>query len=327
MQAVQTVGSMRYQRRYRSKHAITVSVFKKLIIPVVLIFTIMFAVFFPTGADVTDDIVMSANVSTSMAQGAAHTLYMQTATEGAPETGEVNQVAPGGWWVTEDELNDVRGNACTILNFCIYEWGNAKTWLQQNYVEGWPHGPVKESREPVTFSPVIAAGIVANAMRESSCTPATIQNGSDFDYRTATSAEVIAELRTYVGVSGKAWGIIQWDGGRRDNFVTFCDVSGYDPRSLQTQLYYLAYEYYASSEYSNYATVFETYQSADYVLSTTQNAAELYRKKVERGGKERSADAILDNWGNKWSPSWGDKPGGGLFQYLKDYMETGVVAR
>lgn len=81
MQAVQTVGSMRYQHRYRNKHTIAISVFKKLIIPLVLIFTIMFAVFIPTGADVYDTVVMSVSSTRSTAQSAAHTLYATQATK------------------------------------------------------------------------------------------------------------------------------------------------------------------------------------------------------------------------------------------------------
>lgn len=326
MNAVEPIGSLRPQRSRSQRYAATVSLAKQAALPMVLVFAVLFMVFIPTGADDMLEIVTSVDATRQTAQSGAHTLYAKMAAGDTPTAGVV-QVEPGDWWATEDPLNDVRGNACTILNFCMYEWANAKEWLQQNYTVGWPHGEVKEKREAVNFSAVIAAGIVANAMRESSCTPATIQNGSSFDYRSATVEEVIAELRTYQGVSGKAWGIIQWDGGRRDNFVTFCEVSKFDPRSLEIQLYYLAYEYYASSEYANYTELFETYQPVAYELVTVQNAAELFRKKVERGGTPGSADDILANWGNKWNATWGAKPGGGLFQYLKDYMETGEVAR
>lgn len=233
---------------------------------------------------------------------------------------------PTTWWVTEDDASDVRGNACTIFNFVSSQWDDAYAWLQEHYTEGWPFGRVKSDRAPVELGPTIAMGIVANAMRESSCV-ANTQQGKGPVSSSLSAGDAISSLLSIGSSGGCAYGIIQWDGGRRENFLRFCRASGFDPRSLETQLYYMAYEYYASNEYSSYSALVKQYAAATPTLQNVEGAAELFRKKVERGGAAYSASPILESWGNKWHSSWGTKPSGGLFSYLANYMSTGVVAR
>lgn len=81
MQAVQPIGAMRPQSWRRSKHTITVAVYRKLVLPVVLILAVLMAVFLPTGADETDNIVMSVGSSHQTEQSAAHMLFMSAAAE------------------------------------------------------------------------------------------------------------------------------------------------------------------------------------------------------------------------------------------------------
>lgn len=99
MQAVQTIGSLRPQRRRRSKHVVTMAIFKKLLLPLLLVLTVMFAVFLPTGADVTDNIVMSVNASSQTAQSAAHTLYSVAATTRDSNDGGQTKVDLSGAYV------------------------------------------------------------------------------------------------------------------------------------------------------------------------------------------------------------------------------------
>lgn len=233
-----------------------------------------------------------------------------------PEVEESVEVpVESSWYVTKDEYTDNLGNAMTITNFCAGEWADARTWLEENYTPGWPHGTVKDARPPIDLGETIAVAIAANAMRESICIPATSQGiGKVADERSA--AEVTEWLLSQRCSCGRAWGIIQWDGGRRYNFALFCKASGFDPRSLETQLYYMAYEYYASEEYNSYRRLISKYATADASLENVKGAAETFRVKVERGGVAHAADPILENWGDKWSSAWGEKPPFGLYTYL-----------
>lgn len=219
------------------------------------------------------------------------------------------------WYTTSDELSDSLGNLQTIMNFCAYAWGDSYTWLQENYVAGWPHGRVKEDRLPLNLGQTIGIAVATNAMRESGGIPGTLQGRGCV--AESYSAEGATDALLSMGSSGgQAWGIIQWDGGRRYNFAQFCAASDLDPRSLETQLYYLAYEYYASAEYGSYSGLISTYSDAEVTLINTVAATEVFRAKVERGGVPHSGGPILENWGNKWDSAWGEKPAGGLFTYL-----------
>lgn len=104
MQAVQAIGSLRPQRRRRSKHVVTMAIFKKLLLPLLLVLTVMFAVFLPTGADVTDNIVMSVNASSQTAQSAAHTLYSVAATTRDSNDGGQTKVDMSNFYVDAAEV-------------------------------------------------------------------------------------------------------------------------------------------------------------------------------------------------------------------------------
>ena len=128
MQAVQTVGAMRYQRRYTRKHTIVISVFKKFIIPFVLIFTVMFAVFIPTGADTTENVVMAVTASRSTAQSAAHTLYETAAARKDPNDGYTDNSTKEDWIVTGsgDEMLD---RALSAYNYIAYHMDPALDYI------------------------------------------------------------------------------------------------------------------------------------------------------------------------------------------------------
>lgn len=286
------------------------------------------------GVNVTPPVVMSAQsrsnrsiVTSQLSMTVQEAMNQMVApTPTTPTPTPIQTPTPTQWFVTADPSSDVRGNACTIYNFVAYQWDEARTWLQENYTEGWPFGRVKDERPAVELGPTIGMAIVANAMRESSCIPNNQQGRGPLS-ASVSNQEAINTLMSLGTKSGRAWGIIQWDGGRRENFLRFCNASGFDPRSLEIQLYYLAYEYYASTEFSNYSSLVSRYSSTAPTLSDVKEAAEVFRKKVERGGTQYSANGILENWGNKWNSAWGPKPSGGLFTYLSDYASTGVVQR
>ena len=282
----------------------------------------------PKSAGIAPPTVLSSNQSL-MRETVERQFVAQVETVEEVEEPVVQQPVvqqPSTWWVTEDETSDVRGNACTIFNFISTQWDDAYTWLQENYAEGWPFGRVKSTRPPIELGPTIAIAIVANAMRESSCIPNTKQGVGPIS-SSLSSSEAVSNLMALGTSSGCAFGIIQWDGDRRENFLRFCNASGLDPRQLEPQLYYMAYEYYASSEYSNYSSLVATYASSELTLRNAESAAEVFRKKVERGGSAYSSTPILETWGNKRHADWGAKPSGGVFSYFTNYMSTLVVAR
>lgn len=219
------------------------------------------------------------------------------------------------WWVTENDQTDALGNAVTAMNFLIYRFEDEVEWIRDNYTDGWPFGTVNDSVSPMYISPVIAEAIVANTWRECMCTPGTIQGGG-WDVASMSASELLKKLEGLGTTNGKAWGIIQWDGGRRLNFVKFCKASGFDPRSLEVQLHYLAYEAYCSLEHPYYMTLLSRYNSATLCLDNVISCAETYRILVERGGTRGITERILRNWDNRWNYSWGDKPSTGLYVHL-----------
>lgn len=214
------------------------------------------------------------------------------------------------WYVTEDEQVDRRGNAFTILNFLRMRMDDEVQWIKDNYVDGWPFGPLTND-EAFEISDTVAVAIVANCWDESSCGPDTLQGGS----LSGSAQQALSQLEGLGSTGGHAYGIIQWDGGRRSNFVQFCKASGFDPRSLEVQLHYLAYEAYVSSERSNYDSVLRNHNSLPYTVANVQRTAEVYRARVERGGTPYRSNAVIANWSNKWSSTWGPKPDGGWFAY------------
>lgn len=228
------------------------------------------------------------------------------------ETGEAGILISG---VQSPPLPASLENARIICDFCADGWADARQWLVDNYNEAWPYGQVREGREAVNLGTVLGIAITANAMRESHCLPNSQQGygALPIDW---SAQQSLNHLQSLSQKSAKAWGIIQWDGSRRAEFIQFCSASKLDSRDLSAQLYFLAYEYYAGNEYSNYRALIDTYQTAQPSLSTAQRAAELYRVKVERGGNKNSSDEILSNWGNKWDDTWGARPEGGLYAFL-----------
>ena len=222
------------------------------------------------------------------------------------------------WYVTLDEKTDGIGNACTLFNFVAYHWDDARQWLIDNYNENWPLGPVREDRPAIEVGPTVAMGMVANSIIECGWIPATYEKNGSIQ----TPDDLLALGDKY----NHAWGMIQWDGGRRTNFARFCKASGFDVTSLEVMCYYLAYEYYASAEYNSYNKGLNSlFGDASPTLEKVGDAAYLFRKDVERGGGRQLARTICSNWTNRWNPSWGTKPSGGVFHLMNQYYTTGVV--
>jgi len=78
---------------------------------------------------------------------------------------------------------------------------------------------------------VQAAGFLANVWAESRFNPSAIQSGKAYNQAKAMS-----------NVGGYAFGIVQWDGGRRVALLKYASRHGQDWRNLATQLEYLKTE-------------------------------------------------------------------------------------
>lgn len=346
MQAVQTVGSMRYQRRYRSKHTITMSVFKKLIIPVVLIFTIMFAVFFPTGADVTDDIVMSANVSANMAQGAAHTLYTQMATEKDPNDGFTGNSTTEAWEVTGSG-NELLDRALSAYNYIAHYMDPALDYVYEDLTFAKP----KLERKGADFSTIdrriLAAGFVACFKSEiGGCNNGvdvvenwnsiselqTTWNGMSYEQKLSALKDD-SWLKnngfslTDTQASGKwGYGIIQFTGGRRINLASFGEKEGIDITQLAGQMQYVLVEWYCMINGTTVPYFQQRLQGKPFTAESCALACDLiYSYTVYSGAGYPTASFREDRHNNIYSPDWYGT-GMTMFEALEAFEAEGVAA-
>lgn len=229
-------------------------------------------------------------------------------------------------WCVSEGWSDGPGNVLSVFNFCTTQFAEAYELLSDEYESSWPLGPLVY--EPVNLSPTQAIGICANVVRECSAQPYSY--GYD-NLRKYTASQLYDY--SYEGPVG----MIQWNGGRRNNFIKWCSVTERDPRNIETNCLYLAYEYYASSENESYhrdinyagnSVNFFTYAEEEYpTRESVEAAAEAFRVRVERTSSvaEGLNTAILEDWANRWDDSWGAKPNVGLYGYLLDYMDTHTV--
>lgn len=264
MQAVQTVGAMRYQRRYTRKHTIVISVFKKFIIPFVLIFTVMFAVFIPTGADTTENVVMAVTASRSTAQSAAHTLYETAAARKDPNDGYTDNSTKEDWIVTGsgDEMLD---QALSAYNYIAYHMDPALDYIYGDLTFASPRLP----RDGADFSSidrrVLAAGFVACFKSEiGGCTNGVdvVENWNNINalrqaWLGMSYEQKLAALKDDAWLRNKGWaltstqsaghwgyGIIQFTKGRRVNLASFGEHENIDITQLSGQMLYVLVEWY-----------------------------------------------------------------------------------
>ena len=233
--------------------------------------------------------------------GAVEVIEQEPETEPEPEPVEVEFVP-----VVDTTYEDSKlGNIHRVYDFLTKEFADTRSYFTDELGISIP-----SDRPAINWSPLVAISICANAVAESECSQKSQNNW----LTSQDSNTVINSLISTTG-GGRAYGIIQWDGGRRTNFGKFCRTYGLDPLDVRTGCLFLAYEYYTTSEYANYYTMRKMNDSS-LTLENAIKCAEKFRAEVERGGTYDRNTPILKNWGNKWDYAWGDKPSGGLFEYL-----------
>lgn len=214
--------------------------------------------------------------------------------------------APIPWNISQGN-NDGLGNAVSIYRFLTTQWENELEWLTENYQPSWPYGVPCEANPVRNLNPNMAIAIAANSMRECSCNPSLVQGGGSPQYSNA---------------KGCAYGLFQFDGGIRWNYLRFADALGKPHDDLETQLHFVAYSYYSTGAgfYQRWQK-FSNLQDLELSFTNCVRAAEAFRIHWECGGTAGVTEEILRNWGNKWNSSWGDKPDGGLYNYLMKEVE------
>lgn len=88
------------------------------------------------------------------------------------------------------------------------------------------------SNDNKPLSAVQAAGILGNMQAESGVDATAIQGGKEYDESRAMNGSI----------GGYAFGLVQWDGGRRVELIKFAKARGKDWSDLETQLNYLKKE-------------------------------------------------------------------------------------
>lgn len=276
-----------------------------------------------------------ATISTpNFTQSNAVTNYTIAREQSADSFTEVTHPNRAEWFVSTSELTDEVGNAKSMYNFLTTQWADARQWCVDNYTDDWPLGKVRDSMPAVNLTPLEAAAIVANSLGECGWQPAITQNGSSVDVYTCTKEEFYDYLEGLGTVGGKAFGIIQHDGGRRLNMLKFFKATGTDPRDLEAQLRYLAYEYYADSYEGQQFNRFRTEcENKELTADNFKQGAEAFRKHVERGGTSGRADPLTTTWccknreGNqvlKKASDWDVANYSSYFDWIVAYS-TGVI--
>lgn len=105
-----------------------------------------------------------------------------------------------------------------------------------------------------------AAGFLGNFFVESGYDPAIIQSHKDYDKSKAYDA----------GVGGYAFGIAQWDTGRRVALLKFADKKKQDWRDMTVQLDYLKQELESSEKKVMTDSAFSSVTGDDYATATKQ---------------------------------------------------------
>ena len=257
-----------------------------------------------------------------------------------PVTTEVadNFVRPGDWYVTNNEYTDRVGNLLTIYNFCAYEWGNARQWLVENYKEGWPYGPVKDTYPAKNWGQAVAMATAACCVRECSTTPDILQI---MNFKTAysgvlgtsyTNEEIYEILKHPAAAQG--YGLIGFTFGNLQDLVKFAEASGLDARKMETQLYFLAYQYYAKPALHRQYEYLEAYNDSEVTLDNVKHIAQIHTSVIGMCNKPTvyyskptvAVKKILDNWGYA---RYADflKAAPGAYECLVDYATTGIVPR
>ncbi len=138
------------------------------------------------------------------------------------------------------------------------------------------------------LSAVQAAGFMGNFYQESRYNPAIIQGGKAYD-----------EAKALSGVGGYAFGLVQWDTGRRIQLMKFAKYKKADWKDLKLQLEFIKFELDGERIITSDGSVIASNESAilrdsDFRSSslTIREATLLVRKTYERPGAPHDANRI-----------------------------------
>lgn len=254
-----------------------------------------------------------------------------------PVTTDVSSdfVKPGEWYVTNNEYTDRIGNLLTIYNFCAYEWGNARQWLIDNYNEGWPYGPVRDDYPAMNWGQAVSMATAACCVRECSTTPDILQI---MNFKTAysgvlgtsyTNEEVYEILKHPAPAQG--YGLIGFTFGNLQHLVQFAEASGMDVRKMETQLYFLAYQYYARPALHRQYEYLKEYNDTEVTLENVQHIAQIHTSVIGMCNKPTAyyskptiaVKNILSNWGYAKYADF-RASASGAYECLVNYATTGV---
>lgn len=346
MQAVRTIGSTRYQKGYRSRHTITLSVLKKLALPFLLIFAVMFAVFIPTGAEDVEDVVMAVSSPVTTSQAAAHTMYMRAAMERDPNDGYVDNSTETEWEVSGTG-NEQLDRALSAYNYIAHYMDPALDYIYNDLTFASP----KVKREKSDFSTVdrriLAAGFVACFKSEiGGCT-----NGVDVvenwqvipalrsEWLSMNYQQKIAALKDNAWLRSNGWaktdkqasgkwgyGIIQFTGGRRVNLATFGLQEGIDITELSGQMLYVLVEWYCMINGTTVPYFQERLQGKQFTAESCALACDLiFSYTVYSGSGYPSASFRDDRHHNIYAEDWYGT-GMTMFEALQAFDSEGITA-
>lgn len=346
MQAVQSIGSSRVQRFGVKRNYLLESVAKKLAIPALLIFAFIFTVFIPTGADSTDDIVMSVGTSTSTSQSAAHMLYVTAVTEKDHNDGYVGNDTKEAWEVTGSG-NDMLDRALSAYNYIAYYMDPALDYIYNDLTYATP----MLDREGADFSAIdrriLAAGFVACFKNEiGGCTNGVdvVENWNELsslrqEWTAMSYDQKIAALKDdnwlddngYALTSTQAggdwgYGIIQFTGGRRINLATFGEQEGIDITQLQGQMLYVLVEWYCKINSTTVPYFQNTLLGKPFTADSCALACDLiYSYTVYSGSGYPAASFREDRHSNINTADWYGT-GMTMFEALQAFDAEGVSA-
>ena len=218
------------------------------------------------------------------------------------------------WYVTTNEYTDRAGNLRTIFNFCAYDWAGVRQWLVEHESPDWPYGGVKDAYLAKNWGKPVAMAIAACTLRECAGVADQLQymqragtlHGSFGVEVSNAYVFTCLEKREY----DQGYGLIGWTFDALDDFIAFCKASSLNPRSLETQLYFMAYQYYASQMWHQRYTYLFSYETAEPTLENIQTIARIHTSCVGMGSvpsvvypsPTNDVQRILANWGNKTFP-------------------------
>lgn len=229
------------------------------------------------------------------------------------QNGNIDRAA---WYVTTDEYTDHAGNLRTIFNFCAYDWAGVRQWLVENEKPDWPYGGVKDAYLAKNWGKPVAMAIAACTLRECAGLPDQLQYMQRAGTLHGAFGTEVSNHYVFTCLENRAYdqgyGLIGWTFDALDDFIAFCKASGLNPRSLETQLYFMAYQYYASDSWHQRYSYLFAYENLEPTLENVQKIAQIHTSCVGMGSlpttvypsPTNDVYRILANWGNKTYPDF-----------------------